>query len=68
MIEFGALGGGYKALEAELFIAKLERFAALGDIFLLLGQVRHSLYRLKKFSSPDGLSHMHKGSCHPYRH
>jgi len=68
MIESGPLGGGHKTLEAKLFIAKLERFAALGDILLLLGQVRHSLYSIKKFSSPDGPWHIDKEPCHPYRH
>ena len=43
----GPLGGGHETLEAELVIAKLQRFAALGDILLLGGQVRHSLYRLR---------------------
>jgi len=33
----GPLGGGHETLEAELVIAKLERFAALGDILLLGG-------------------------------
>ena len=47
MIEFGPLGGGHKSLESEFLIAKLQRFAALGDILLLGGQVRHSLYRLR---------------------
>ena len=47
MIEFGSLGGGHESLESEFLIAKLERFAALGDILLLSGQVRHSLYTLR---------------------
>ena len=47
MIEFGSLGGGHESLESEFLIAKLQRFAALGDILLLGGQVRHSLYRLR---------------------
>jgi len=42
--ECGPLGGGHESLEAEFLIAKLERLAALGDILLLGGQVRHSLY------------------------
>jgi len=47
MIEFGPLGGGHESLESEFLIAKLQRLAALGDILLLDGQVRHSLYRLR---------------------
>jgi len=47
MIEFGSLGGGHESLESEFLIAKLQRLAALGDILLLGGQVRHSLYRLR---------------------
>jgi hypothetical protein len=41
MTKSGALGGWHESLEAEFLIAKLERLAALGDIFLLRGQVRH---------------------------
>lgn len=44
MTECGPLGRGHESLEAEFLIAKLERLTALGDILLLGGQVRHSLY------------------------
>jgi len=47
MIESRPLGCGHETLEAEFLIAKLQRLAALGDILLLGGQVRHSLYRLR---------------------
>jgi len=48
--EIGPLGGGHKSLESEFLIAKLQRFAALGDILLLLGEFRHSLYRTRNSS------------------